>query len=411
MNIKSTQSLLKLLVAAASTGLLFACGGGGSSEPAPPVSASPALLSIGTITGFGSVVINGVRFDDSAAQVKFEDGDDDSSGADNRGMKLGMNAEVKGTISDDRSSGHANEIHIESLVRGPVVKVTAAATGNGGTVEALGVKIIADDSTKFLNFVKVGDLQVNDLINVHGLLNSDGSVQAKFMEKRASTKTLKTVGTTASTDSANKKFKLGNLTVTYSDLTKLRNLPNGVSDGILVRVTALSADFDAATNTLKADKIKRVTPFEDNGMDRGEVKGTVADLSADKTSFTLNGVKVTVNSSTTYRDGTAANLMNGALVEVHGAVSNGSLLATSIEFKGASDDSDELHGTISLLTSTTTPVGFSFTVHEQKVQTDANTVYKLRSSAALANGMKVEVRGTSVVNGVLLATKVSEEDR
>jgi Domain of unknown function (DUF5666) len=406
----ATHSLFALVGAAAAAVLLVACGGGGgSSSPTPPVATINPQLSVGTITGFGSVVINEVRYDDSSASISFDDSDD-SVGTDNRGMQLGMNAELKGRVNDDKLSGSASEIHIESLVRGPASTVTAAATGNGGTIDAMGVKVVADDNTVFYNITKVADIKAGDIVNVHGLLNADGSVQAKFLEKRSTTKSYKTVGKTSATV-AGASFKIGALTVSYDSTTKLRNLPSGVSDGVLVRVTGLSGSFDVATNTLKADKIKRVSPFEDHDMHEGEVKGPIVDLSADKLSFTVNGVKVAVSASTTYSDGTAANLVNGAMVEVHGTANNGVLQASKIEFgNSTTDDSPELHGTISLLTTTTNPVGFSFTVHGQQVQTDSATVFKLRSSSALANGMKVEVRGKSIVNGVLMVTKVSEEN-
>ncbi len=62
------KTSLKRLMAglcAASTALLVACGGGGSDGTS---SAAPAAQYEGTVTGFGSVIVNGVRFDDSQAQ-------------------------------------------------------------------------------------------------------------------------------------------------------------------------------------------------------------------------------------------------------------------------------------------------------------------------------------------------------
>ncbi len=408
MTFKSTQSVLKWTLVAASAALLYACGGGGGSTTATPAtSVAPPLLSVGTITGFGSVVVNGVRFDDSVANVAFDDADD-VVGTDNKGMQLGMDAEVKGKVNDDKVSGEASEVHIESMVRGPAATVTPAATGNGGTVDAMGVHIVADDTTMFFNITKVADLKAGDIVNVHGPLNADGSVQAKFLEKRATSKTFKTVGKTASSSATS--FKIGALSVSYDATTKLRNLPNGISDGILVRVSGASADYNATSNTLKASKVKAVTPFVDHDMNEGEVRGPVADLSTDKLSFTINGAKVTVDANTVYKNGTAADLANTVIVEAEGSVTAGVLLAKTIEFMKPHTEFHELHGAITGLTATTTPAGFSFTVHGQKVQTDGSTVFKLRTATALAEGMKVEVDGTSVVNGVLTATKVTEDN-
>ncbi|MBU6438360.1 MAG: hypothetical protein KGQ77_12610, partial [Betaproteobacteria bacterium] len=65
---------------------LSACGGGGSSAVTPASSSSlPPLLSVGNISGFGSVIINGVRFDTTSATVAFDDAED-PVGTANSGM-------------------------------------------------------------------------------------------------------------------------------------------------------------------------------------------------------------------------------------------------------------------------------------------------------------------------------------
>ncbi|MDE2048033.1 MAG: hypothetical protein KGJ44_06460 [Betaproteobacteria bacterium] len=390
---------------------LSACGGGGSSAVTPASSSSlPPLLSVGNISGFGSVIINGVRFDTTSATVAFDDAED-PVGTANSGMQIGMNAEVKGSVNDDKVSGSASDIYIESMVRGPVASVTPDATGNGGTLVAMGQKIVADSATNFYNITKVGDLKAGDVVNVHGLLNTDGSIQAKFVEKRdpAMVKYYKTYGTTAKTDTTKMTFMVGTLNVTYDSTTKLKNLPNGLSDGLLVRVSGLATDYNATTNTLKAAKVKQVDPFGEHGMNEGEIKGAVSNLDTTKMTFTVGNTNVAYTSTTTFKNGTATDLANGAMVEVEGAIANSVLTARSIEFRKPEMEIDELHGVIADLAATTTPAGFSFTVKGQKVQTDGNTVFTLKSSTALQNGMKVEVDGSSVTNGVLLATRVREE--
>jgi Domain of unknown function (DUF5666) len=415
MKFNTKKTVITCLGAITTALILAACGGGGSSSSVtnpPPTSSAKPLLSIGNITGFGSVVVNGVRYDSTSVMAKFDD-NEDAVGTDNDGMQIGMNAEIKGSVNDDKVSGKADEIYIESMVRGPAVTVTPAATGNGGTIEAMGSKIVADDTTTYYNITKVADLKVGDIVNVHGLLNADGSVQAKFLEKRDPllVKKFKAYGKTASSDTAGMKFKLGALTVSYDATTKLKNLPAGISDGLLVRVSGLATDYDKTTNTLKAASVKQVMPFSDYGMNEGEIKGPIADLSTDKLSFTVNGTKVMVDTATVYKYGTSMDLLNGTVVEVEGAVTNGVLAAKEVEFKKPEMEMKEVHGAISLFKATTTPVGFSFTVHGQEVQTDNKTVIKLKVVTALADGVKVEVNGTTISNGVLLATKVTEETK
>ena len=53
--------------------LLGTCGGGGGDLP--PATATAVTYSQGVISGFGSVIIGGVRFDDTTAKVEDEDED------------------------------------------------------------------------------------------------------------------------------------------------------------------------------------------------------------------------------------------------------------------------------------------------------------------------------------------------
>src|SRR5882762_10269832 len=49
---------------------LVACGGSGSSAPVPaPVSKASARVSVGSITGFGSVHVDGVKFETTSAKI------------------------------------------------------------------------------------------------------------------------------------------------------------------------------------------------------------------------------------------------------------------------------------------------------------------------------------------------------
>src|SRR6478609_9453528 len=71
--------------------LLAACGGGvdsgGTGAPAESSSAS------GPITGFGSVIVNGVHFDDSNAGIT----DGEGMARQRQDLKLGMTTVIKGS--------------------------------------------------------------------------------------------------------------------------------------------------------------------------------------------------------------------------------------------------------------------------------------------------------------------------
>ena len=82
-------SLFKTLAASLAAALtVAACGGGGSSG-----SAGVATMSAGTISGFGSVFVNNVRYDDSGATITNDLGAPLSRAA----LSLGANVTVMGT--------------------------------------------------------------------------------------------------------------------------------------------------------------------------------------------------------------------------------------------------------------------------------------------------------------------------
>jgi Domain of unknown function (DUF5666) len=393
---------------------LAACGGGGgdSSTPQPPPSsAAQSKLSIGAINGFGSVVVNGIKFDDSGARVEIED-NEDRIGNDNSGLKVGMLVQVSGKVEDNgtRRVGKAERIEMEAEVRGPIKNLVAATTGTGGSFDAMGVSIKADDQTVLFGLAKVGDLKNDDVVQVHGQRNADGSIKALLIQKRASAVSYKTTGIVSNHNAGAKSFNIGTLAVLYSSNTELRKLPNGLADGMLVRVKGPSSGYISAANSLQANLVKQVEIFDDNSnLNESEVRGLVTDLSADKSSFKLNGVTVNISASTQFLRGTKDQLSNGSTVEVEGSVVNGVLQARKVKFEDGSQGEFEMEftGTISDLAASGSD--FTFTARGQKVRTTPSTEFRLRSGP-LANGMLVEVKGTQIVDGVLTATRVKQED-
>src|SRR3954469_11593651 len=87
----------------ATAGALVACGGGGSASGDASGAGATSFAS-GPISGFGSGIVNGVRFDDTKAKVS----DDDGQAHDRGELRLGMVVEVKaGALSSDDRGSHA----------------------------------------------------------------------------------------------------------------------------------------------------------------------------------------------------------------------------------------------------------------------------------------------------------------
>jgi Domain of unknown function (DUF5666) len=151
--------------------------------------------------------------------------------------------------------------------------------------------------------------------------------------------------------------------------------------------------------------------IDTNPVGDSEIKGIVANF-VSISNFTVNGQIVNAQNAV-FEDGSAANLANGANVEVHGKVVSGVLVASRVEFKsvtpppgGGDDPPDaiefEATGTISAFTGVA-----SFMVAGKTIDASAAS-FERGTAANLANGVLVEVKG-SIVGGIVKATRVRFE--
>jgi hypothetical protein len=98
-----------------SAAVLAACGGGGgSSTGTTGGTAGSAAYTSGAISGFGSVIVNGVRFDTSSVAV--EDDDGASHSADE--LRLGDSVEIEsGPIDASTQTAVATVIRYGSEIK------------------------------------------------------------------------------------------------------------------------------------------------------------------------------------------------------------------------------------------------------------------------------------------------------
>ena len=143
MNHRSVLNGAAAAAVALSALVLAACGGGGSASST--TSAAPSTFALGRISGFGSIVVNGVHYDESNAIVKDEDGATHNQNE----LKLGMVVEVQaGEIgeSNNRQSATAQDITFSSLIRGPIDSVGADSIVVLGQTVKVGATTVFDES-------------------------------------------------------------------------------------------------------------------------------------------------------------------------------------------------------------------------------------------------------------------------
>ena len=359
----------------AATALFAACGGDDSSGDGATASSATAYVE-GPISGFGSVIVNGVRYDDSTAVVL----DDDDARHDRDALKLGMMVAIDAAQVDRRAaSGQALRIRFGSEIVGPVSFVDAAA----GTLVVLGQTVRITATTVFDDDLAGGlaALAVGTVLEVHALFDAaSGSYTATRIDDEDDARQYRLHGRIAHLDTVARTFTLGGATISYAGLSA----PAGLADGQPVRVQLQTTPVAGQWVAVALNGARK---REDR--DEAELQGTVTAFDS-IARFEVNGVPVNA-AGARFPDG-AAGVVLGARVEVEGRMADGVLVAQEVELDGpAAGEADdfELHGAISALDTTAR----SFMLRGMRVHYGGNPVYDDGSAADLADGRRVEVKG------------------
>ncbi len=149
---------LRFLAVVAACVFQIACGGG--SQLAGGVGSGGSGLAEGTITGFGSVIVDGVRYDDSAAAPQVEGAD---GGRQVAALHLGQRVRLE---LDD--AGKARGIEVLPQLLGPVT----AAPG-GGWVQVAGQWLRVSAETVLADHAQADDIAVGSELEAHGAWGFD----------------------------------------------------------------------------------------------------------------------------------------------------------------------------------------------------------------------------------------------
>ncbi len=383
--------------------LLSACGGGGTSSSGTASTPITAAVSedgtVGTISGFGSVIVNGVRYDDSAATVK----DDFGNNLTSSRLGLGMTVHLKGKSNDD-GSGSASGINVFSELQGPISAVNATA----GTFSLFGIAVIVDAKTVFADVAGLAGLSNGNIVEIYGLRSGNSMIATRIERKTPATgeAVVKLRGAITGLNTSASTFNLAGLVISYAGL-QVSPSNSSLTEGSFV---AVSSNAAPTGTTLTANKVIALgaKPFNFNDSAKSEIEGIISALSS-VSQFTVSGITVNANNAVFVR-GTAASLANGGRVEIKGSYSNNILQARLVKFEDALGSEDfELHGAVSSFASLA-----SFVVRGIKVDASgAGVLFERGTAANVANGRLLEVEGsmqTSPSGSILKATKVKFED-
>lgn len=410
---RSKPTTLFLALTLGLTAALSGCGGGGggggasSASADTPAPATPATTTYtGPVSGLGSIVVNGVRFETVGAKV--HDADDPYGATEYASpIRLGTVVSVTGAVDDANATGSATRIRIVGGLRGAI----SAIDLNAGTLNVGGQTVKVTGTTVFdAGLSGLAALSAGIHVEVYGLPQADGSFTATRIETHASapggTSGVALRGIVASVGAGSLSLSSG-LTVSYLADTVS---PAGavITAGSDVRILAAAAPVNGQVVASRVLVLGAVTLVSGSASPVSggyvKIKGIVDSVSG--STISVSGTPVSI--------GTMAAPAVGSFVEVKGSLSGGTLVASRIEIEGSGRSlqvlgangqvaysgtyKQELYGVVANFSSLS-----SFTV--QGVPVDASQARFEYGVNTLGNNSYVEVKGT-YQNGVLLATKV-----
>ena len=377
-------------------------GGGGTSNPPPTGATSKSVFATGVITGFGSVIVNGVRYDTDSAQVSIEDRP--GSALD---LEVGEVVRIEATV-DDNGGARAKSVSQDHLLQGAVTAINQAA----GTITVAGQVVTTDAETLFDDSIptrSLAGLAVGDVVEVHGFASAQGPRATRIEMADAGETEIEVTGLVTNLDAAAQRFNVAALRVDYSAATLEDFGSGGIAAGQLVEVKGTSFLSDG---TLRATRVDREDDRFGADGDSSEVEGLVTRFGS-ASDFDVAGQRVTTTASTRFENGTAADLELDVKVEVEGRIdANGTLVASKVAFKGHS--SARLAGpveSIDAAAGTFRALGVTVVVSSSTLLEDHESDDHFFNLSSLRAGDWVDVRGQAEAGtGRLLAARLERDD-
>lgn len=334
MNILRFRQGAGLSAIALSVALLQACGGGSGTTPNANSNVTPTLN--GTVTGFGSVMVDGAEVEDAYARVAHENADGTLS---NDVLQMGQRVRVA-----HDGAGKASQVLIDAAVIGTVSKVEGSTLTVAGQVVTVNNDSAAGPVTVFGGgYTDLSSVAVNDLVQVHGTPVYDSTtsryqVKATRIQKDTGVARVQVNGKIAAyaTTSTGATFTLNGLTVNTTSTTALR--PSDATLANDVQVTVYGTGLSGQTLSATHIRVNRNQNSGNTAM-QAQLSGVVSNHNASAGTFELHGSTVKIGTATVQPTG--ASVANSAYVMVKGSVnSDGSISATQIQVRTANTSTD-----------------------------------------------------------------------
>ena len=333
------STLIASAVALAVASGLTACGGGGGDSTAGI--GGTGITTTGTITGFGSIIVNGVHYDIDSAQIEKDGRRKAFRKNPNTDLRIGMLVTVKGIDHGD-GTGTASEVIYRDEIQGPVANIDSVKD----KFTVMGVDVSVDANTRFsrcgdddgkepkkgMNLAN--DLKVNDRVEVSGY-RTDSGIRATYVELKdascsADDKDDDEIKGTFKSDGSGDFQPVG--TSNYLSMSSFFDTSSGCTNP----VTLQAGGFYELKGKYQSGKFCIMeAETEDEHPGKSASAGSYMEMEGIVTSIDTSAQTLVLNNTVTVYYGNATlktSLSAGVKVEVKGNLnSDGSIAATEIE--------------------------------------------------------------------------------
>jgi hypothetical protein len=350
-----------LLLALFALALLAACSGGnidvavgGVNLPpgsVPPFLNSEPTVAQGTITGFGDLTVNGVRYEAHDASIVV-----DSQPGVLSDLKAGHVVTLTGHISGSGSAGDASAVRMHSRVTGAVESID-----NGtGRLTVMGQIVRLGPDTRYsadIDPATLEGLAAGDRARISGYVDAAGNIRATRVESADAGWPLQVTGEVSGHDIANLLFDINQLAVDYGNAMVIDLRGGAPSNGMTVRVIGRLSD-----GLFVAEQLLSGPALAAGVGQRVQVGGIVTRF-ASLADFDVNGIAATVASAATFSNGDSGDLQLNARVTIDGEFDTDSRVrATRITFGELTSDKETLTYDFDGFTSISVPTVFGIAV-------------------------------------------------
>lgn len=303
--------------------LLHACDGGGDGGGIGGSGIVPIInadLSYGTITGFGSVIINGERYDTDQSEFLID-------GVTGTQADLALGMLVSADVDFDQM--RASQVSYEPTVLGPVAAVDALAN----RITVFGQTIILGADT-VLDGITLAGLNSGEFVQLTGNRDAADALRATWIARASQTDQVQVTGNVANLQTGEERFSIGQLSIDYN-AADLSGLNTSLVNGLSVIVSAPAANLDAPSMNLRAATILPAVLAQLDSGRRVEIEGIISEVLSD-TRFSLDGRTVSTDGNTLFQlvggaPASAAAVNLNTRVEVEGSVdASGTIEATRV---------------------------------------------------------------------------------